>query len=117
MWSLEADSATTAWLCLNVEITPANATAVPTAENDCRINQAGDIAGFPDITENGLYELPLSQYIYGLAFSLRRTSSLCNASNGVVSVAHYQRSHESPCRGYCLTGLSRSCNSVRVMRE
>lgn len=56
MWSLEADSATTAWLCLNVEITPANATAVSTAENDCfRINQAGNITGFKaDITVNGI---------------------------------------------------------------
>ena len=56
MWSLEADSATTAWLCLNVEITPANATAVSTAENDCfRINQAGNITGFKaDITENAI---------------------------------------------------------------
>jgi len=54
--SLEADSATTAWLCLNVEITPANATAVLTAENDCfRINQAGNITGFKaDITENAI---------------------------------------------------------------
>ena len=56
MWSLEADSATTAWLCLNTEITPANATAVSTAEIDCfRINQAGNITGFKtDITENGV---------------------------------------------------------------
>ncbi|EKD98750.1 MAG: hypothetical protein ACD_23C00288G0001, partial [uncultured bacterium] len=56
MWSLEADSATTAWLCLNVEITPANATVVSTAETDCfRINQAGDISGFKaDSIENGI---------------------------------------------------------------
>lgn len=56
MWSLEADSATTAWLCLNVEITPANASAVSTAETDCfRINQAGDISGFKaDSIENGI---------------------------------------------------------------
>ncbi len=55
-WSVEADSATTAWLCLNTEITPANATAVSTAEIDCfRINQAGNITGFKaDITENGV---------------------------------------------------------------
>ena len=56
LWSLEADSATTAWLCLNIEITPANATVVSTAEGDCfRINQAGDITGFKaDVTENGI---------------------------------------------------------------
>lgn len=56
MWSLEADSATTAWLCLSVEITPANASAVSTAEADCfRINQAGDISGFKsDSIENGI---------------------------------------------------------------
>jgi len=55
-WSLEADSATTAWLCLNVAITPANGSAASTAETDCfRINQAGDISGFKaDITENGI---------------------------------------------------------------
>jgi len=55
-WSLEADSATTAWLCLSTEITPANDPAGSTAEIDCfRINQAGDISGFKaDVIENGI---------------------------------------------------------------
>ena len=54
-WSLEADSNTTAWLCLGVEITPAKGTAMSTAEIDCfRINRAGDVSGFKaNITENG----------------------------------------------------------------
>jgi len=56
MWSLEADSTTTAWLCINTAITPANGTTATSVESDCfRINQLGDISGFKaDITENGV---------------------------------------------------------------
>ncbi len=56
MWSLETDSATTAWLCLNIAVTPASGAAGSTAETDCfRIDQAGNISGFKsDITENGI---------------------------------------------------------------
>lgn len=55
-WSLEADSATTAWLCFKTEITPASGPAGLTAETDCfRVNQTGDIIGFKaDIIENGI---------------------------------------------------------------
>lgn len=55
-WSLEADSASTAWLCLNLMITPASGSAGSTAETECfRVNQAGSISGFKaDITENGV---------------------------------------------------------------
>ena len=55
-WSVEADTATTAWLCLNIAMTSTNGPIGLTAETDCyRINQAGNISGFKaDITENGI---------------------------------------------------------------
>jgi hypothetical protein len=56
-WSLEADTSTTAWLCLNTTITPALAVS-PSAtsiEADCfRIDQTGAVSGFKsDFTQWG----------------------------------------------------------------
>lgn len=55
-WSLEADSATTAWLCLGIGVTPASSAAVTEAETDCYlIDQTGNVIGFKaDMTENGM---------------------------------------------------------------
>lgn len=52
-WSLESDSLTTAWLCLNIQT--AAFTGPPDIESDCyRINSAGAISGFKaDITSQG----------------------------------------------------------------
>jgi len=53
-WSLEPDSASTAWLCLTIKITPANAT-VTTEEMECfQIDQPGNITGYKaNIIESG----------------------------------------------------------------
>ncbi|WP_250486566.1 hypothetical protein [Caballeronia sp. GaOx3] len=56
-WSLEADTATTAWLCLNTTITPALAVSASatSVEADCfRIDQNGSVSGFKsDFTQWG----------------------------------------------------------------
>lgn len=55
MWWLDADTASTAWLCVNLTVTPAGATAASLVDTECfRIDQSGAISGFrADITETG----------------------------------------------------------------
>jgi len=46
-WSLEADTADTAWLCINIINVPSLFAELTTIESDCfRINQSGTILGF-----------------------------------------------------------------------
>jgi hypothetical protein len=55
-WSLEADTSTTAWLCVNTTITQTLAAAPPATsiEADCfRINQTGVVSGFKSTLTQG----------------------------------------------------------------
>jgi hypothetical protein len=57
-WTLEADTSTTAWLCLNTTITQSLAASSPaiSIEADCfRIDETGVVSGFKaDVTQGGI---------------------------------------------------------------
>ena len=56
VWSLEADTPTSAWLCLSIDIAPANVAVAATSEMECyKLDQSGSVTGFKaDTIEGGV---------------------------------------------------------------